>query len=317
VRARDDRRGALFTSGFIGTDPALLATALPDAEARLVGDLAQWLSPEANGNFAPNAHVRRAPTSSVPDAVRAKLADLHRRHDPDPFSLDEETTMKNLPTLLDDAGDASVATAIMMSHHAFRRDIVRFGATLKELAGATIDRLAALRDEWRTFRNTLHGHHHAEDTGLFPNLARQHDSLRETLERLTADHRHIDPLLERRDRAFADLPQTAEAATQIIAELTALLDPHLATEEAEVIPHMRAMKAFPPPGSDEEAAMFAQGFAWASHGVAPNVLNRVYAMLPANVSSCLPAARAAFEQRWRRVWGDAEAGASLTPIPDR
>ena len=76
-------RGALFTLALIGTNPAQFATALPDAEARLVGDLAPWLSPERNENFAPNAHVRRALTSSVSDAVRAKLVDLRRRFDPD------------------------------------------------------------------------------------------------------------------------------------------------------------------------------------------------------------------------------------------
>jgi hypothetical protein len=76
-------RGALFTLGLIGTDPAHFASALPDAEARLVGDVARWLSPEANGNFAPHPRVRRAPGSSVPYAVQAKLADLRRRLDPD------------------------------------------------------------------------------------------------------------------------------------------------------------------------------------------------------------------------------------------
>lgn len=76
-------RGALFTFGLVGTNPADFATVLPEAEARLVGDLARWLSPEANGNFAAHPRVRRAATASVPAAVRAKLADLSRRHDPD------------------------------------------------------------------------------------------------------------------------------------------------------------------------------------------------------------------------------------------
>jgi hypothetical protein len=76
-------RGALFTLGLIGTNPTDFATALPDAEARLVTDLTPWLSPEANGNFAPHPDVRRVPAASVPAAVRAKLADLSRRYDPD------------------------------------------------------------------------------------------------------------------------------------------------------------------------------------------------------------------------------------------
>jgi hypothetical protein len=62
--------------------------------------------------------------------------------------------------------------------------------------------------------------------------------------------------------------------------------------------------------------MYAQGFAWGSHGVAPPVLERVYAMLPEVVSGRLPAARAAFQARCQRVWGSATTGASLTAIPD-
>ncbi|HEY8924738.1 MAG TPA: hemerythrin domain-containing protein [Polyangia bacterium] len=225
--------------------------------------------------------------------------------------------MTRAPLLLDDDGDASVATAIMMSHHGFRRDLARFRSALRTVGTDERQRLDALRDEWRSFRNTLHGHHQAEDAGLFPHVAGQHESLRPTLARLTADHERIDPLLARGDQAFADLPLAIEGARQVIEDLTALLDPHLATEEADVVPLLRAAKAFPPPGTPEEAEMFAQGFAWASHGIAPQVLERVYAMLPPIVTSRLPAARSAFEERWRRVWGQIEAGASLSPIPDR
>jgi hypothetical protein len=152
--------------------------------------------------------------------------------------------------------------------------------------------------------------------GHLPHLAREHEALRTTLERLAEDHRRIDPLLERGDGAFADLSRTGAAAARVISELGALLDPHLATEETEVIPHLRALRSFPPPASAEEAEMLTQGFAWACHGIAPEVLERVYTMLQPEVRVRLPAARAAFEQRWRRVWGTgAEATASFTPIP--
>ncbi len=76
-------RGARFTLGLLGTNPANFAAVLPDAEARLSADLARWLSPEANGNFAPHPDVRRVPTASQPAATRAKLTDLARRYDPD------------------------------------------------------------------------------------------------------------------------------------------------------------------------------------------------------------------------------------------
>jgi hypothetical protein len=224
--------------------------------------------------------------------------------------------MTNVPKLLDETGASSIATAVMMSHHGFRRDVRRFGAALEVLATGGTGDLEALRDEWRSFRGTLHGHHDAEDTGIFPTLAREHEALRRTLERLAEDHRRIDPFLERGDVAFANLPRMIGTAAEVIAELGTLLDPHLATEEAEVIPHLRGMKAFPPPASAEEAEMLTQGFAWACHGIAPEVLERVYTMLSPDVSTRLPAARAAFEQRWRRVWGaGAEVTASFTPVP--
>jgi hypothetical protein len=76
-------RGAGCTLGLIGTNPAFFASALPDAEARLMTDLTRWLSPEANGNFAAHPHVRRVPDVSVPADVSARLADLGRRYDPD------------------------------------------------------------------------------------------------------------------------------------------------------------------------------------------------------------------------------------------
>lgn len=225
-------------------------------------------------------------------------------------------TTAKVPTLLDEEGSASIATAVMMSHHGFRRDLARFAAALGGGPSAVPD-LPALCDEWRSFRNTLHGHHHAEDTGLFPNLAGQHETLRPTIERLTADHRQIDPLLERGDRAFAAPSFDGPEAARVIAELVSLLQAHLATEEAEVIPHLRAIKGFPPPANDAEAEMYAQGFAWACHGIAPRVLEQVNAMLQPGVAARLPAARATFEARWHRVWGPVQAGAALTPIPDR
>ena len=48
-----------------------------------MGDLAQWLSSEATGNFAPHPRVRRAVTAAVAPDVQAKLAALRRRYDPD------------------------------------------------------------------------------------------------------------------------------------------------------------------------------------------------------------------------------------------
>ena len=145
--------------------------------------------------------------------------------------------MSNAPNLLNDDGSASIATALMMSHHGFRRDLARFAKALELLAQGDTSRVEALREEWKNYRATLHGHHEAEDGGVFPTIASKHESARATIERLSADHRRIDPLLERGDRAFAELPST-KSAIGVVRELEELLQPHLATEEAELIPFL-------------------------------------------------------------------------------
>jgi hypothetical protein len=218
------------------------------------------------------------------------------------------------PNLLNDDGNASMATALMMSHHAFRRDLARFARALDAIDAGETTRIPALRDEWGWFHGALHGHHHSEDTGIFPSLATEHPALVPTLDRLTADHRHIDPLLEQGDLAFAELPDTAHAK-QVVADLRGLLHDHLALEEADVVPFLRGAFSFPPPATDDEAAMYAQGFAWSSHGIAPAVLEQVDRMVPTSIATRLPAARVAFAERCMRVWGTAAAGSATTPIP--
>jgi hemerythrin-like domain-containing protein len=177
------------------------------------------------------------------------------------------------PNLLADDGSASIATGVMMSHHGMRRDLARFAIALRRVKDGDHSRVQALQEEWKSFHGTLHGHHEAEDNGLFPGTRSQHPALAPIVDKLTADHRQIDPLLEQGDRAFAGLPGTAADAAQVVSRLSALLDPHLGTEEEHVIPLFRSIKAFPA-FSDSELDMFAQGFAWASHGIAPEVLEQ-------------------------------------------
>jgi hemerythrin-like domain-containing protein len=222
--------------------------------------------------------------------------------------------MLSPPNLLNDDGSASMATLLMLSHHAFRRDLGRFAKALERVAGGDTSRVAALREEWTSFHGALHGHHHIEDTAMFPGMRAESAELASCIDGLTADHRKIDPLLEEGDRAFAKLPQAA-GARAVVRELQRLLEPHLATEEAELIPHIRPAKEFPPPPDDATAEMYAQGFAWSSHGIALDVLDKVDALLPPSLTSRLPAARAAFAERCEKVWGSAAAGSARTPIP--
>lgn len=218
--------------------------------------------------------------------------------------------------LLNDDGSASMATAFMMSHHGFRRDIALFKHALADGAGVDgAPRIEALQEEWKAFHAKLHGHHQVEDNGVFPGIRAQHAELGTVIAELVADHQRLDPMLEAGERAFAKLPATAEAAA-IVAEMAALLDKHLGLEDQKIVPLLRGANTFPPPGSDAEAEMYAEGFAWACHGVAPQVLEQVYKMLPASVTSRLPAARIVFTRKFEALWGAAGAGASTTAVPD-
>ncbi len=219
-----------------------------------------------------------------------------------------------IPTLLNDDGSASMATLLLMSHHAFRRDLTRYLKAVEQLKTGDISHADALREEWTYYRGGLHGHHQMEDSTIFPDIKSKHPELATALDKLTSDHHHIDPLLERGDAAFAALPDTALAET-VLKELKALLDAHLTFEEAEITPSLRESKDFPVV-SDEHAPMYAQGFSWSMSGIAPEVNEQVKKMLPENLLSRLPKAQAAFNARCERVWGSVNTGASTTPIPE-
>jgi hemerythrin-like domain-containing protein len=217
--------------------------------------------------------------------------------------------------LLNEDGTASMATALLMSHHAFRRDIALFALALRRVLDGDRSRADALRQEWEGYRAALHGHHEIEDAHMFPGMRSAHAHLAGVFDELSAQHHRIDPLLERADAAFANLAAEAPQAAAVINELANLLAQHLALEEAHVPAFLRGAKEFPAP-PPEAIAMYAQGFAWSSRGVAPQVLERLDEMLPAAVRDGLPAARAAYEERCARAWGPTNIGASRSSIPD-
>lgn len=224
--------------------------------------------------------------------------------------------MPQPPNLLNEDGSASMATMLMLSHHAFRRDITRFLNAVTQIKAGDTSRIADLQQEWtQSLHAGLHGHHHVEDTAMFPDIKAKHPEAADAINTLTEQHHHIDPLLAKGDAVFADLahPEHAEA---LLAELKALLDEHLTFEEANITPLLRNEKTFPAPPNDEAAAMYAGGFAWSMQGIAPSVLTEVQKMLPAAVAAALPAAQQAFHERCTRVWGTFRVGAATTPIPD-
>jgi hemerythrin-like domain-containing protein len=222
----------------------------------------------------------------------------------------------NPPNLLNDDGTASMATAFLTSHHGFRRDIRQFAGALGRMLGGNTANAAALSEEWKHYRETLHGHHQMEDTALFPGLKQHHPELATVIDGLVEDHRKIDPLLEEGDRAFAELAAQVRPAVRVVGSLGGLLHSHLETEEKHIVPFIREAKGFPPPANEAELEMYAQGFAWSSHGIAEDIVQKIYELLTPELRAKMPAARAAFAERCKKVWGTAAAGGSRTPIPD-
>lgn len=219
------------------------------------------------------------------------------------------------PNLLNDDSTASMATLLLMSHHAFRRDIARLTRAVAQIKAGDTARIDAVQNEWKeSYRQALHGHHTMEDSNIFPDIKSKHPELAVALDTLTEQHHQIDPLLEKGDTAFADLAHPENAET-VLNELKTLLDQHLTFEEAQITPSLRDSKGFPTPADDDMAAMYAQGFAWSMQGIAPEVLGQVRKLLPDILLEKLPAAQAEFETRSERTWGTYKVGSATTAAP--
>ena len=224
--------------------------------------------------------------------------------------------MTQPPNLLNDDGTASMATMLLMSHHAFRRDVARFIRAVAQIKAGDTSHAEAVRIEWdKSYRLALHGHHTMEDAKIFPDIRSKYPELAAALDQLSEQHHQIDPTLEAGDVAFADLahPENAQA---VLVELKALLDEHLTFEEAEITPSLRGVKDFPVPADENMAVMYAQGFSWSMQGIAPEVIEQVKQMLPAILTAKLPAAQAEFEARSERVWGSYAVGSATTSLPN-
>lgn len=229
--------------------------------------------------------------------------------------MNPESVKSQPPNLLNDDGTASMATMLLLSHHAFRRDIGRFIRAVAEIKAGDSSRVDALRAEWeKSYRQALHGHHTMEDVNIFPDIRKKHSDLAHALDKLTEQHHKIDPVLERGDAAFSDLahPENAEA---LLNELKIFLDEHLSFEEAQITPSLREGREFPAPADESIATMYAQGFAWSMQGIATEVLDQVRKLLPEILLAKIPAAQAEFEARSKNVWGTYAVGSATTPVP--
>jgi hypothetical protein len=116
---------------------------------------------------------------------------------------------------------------------------------LAALGNQLIEVHLELREQLRSLRGSLpahclafcaavHGHHTAEDTSVFPRLAREHPELAPVLAELERDHQQIAEILRR----LAAGPSPDE-----LAGLEALLESHFTYEERKLVAALNALDA--------------------------------------------------------------------------
>lgn len=167
--------------------------------------------------------------------------------------------MASQPTI-DGDGRPLPTFGFLNAHDAFRRDLPRFTGAAERLATGTLadDGLANLRLHWSVYRTYLEEHHGVEDAVLFPAVTEVEPALKAVVEDLAAQHDALHELLPRIDDLLGrDDPPAAELAAAF-SSLRELLEPHLATEEAELVPViLTAMvegRVTPPPRGEGPAA---------------------------------------------------------------
>jgi hypothetical protein len=75
-------RGAAFTLGVVGANPALFEK-MPAAHARIVEDVKPWTAAESNINFMVRPSSDTHLATAWPADTFARLAEVRRRYDPD------------------------------------------------------------------------------------------------------------------------------------------------------------------------------------------------------------------------------------------
>ena len=133
-------------------------------------------------------------------------------------------------------------TMMLVIHDAFRRDLRRLGAALRD--GGAPARSGALLERWEWLVDQLHHHHTGEDRWLWPAL-REHVASRPdavtVLAEMEQEHQRLEPPQQAFDaalRAFAADPDAARAAAAaaVLAPFATEVDRHLDHEERDAVP---------------------------------------------------------------------------------
>ena len=132
-------------------------------------------------------------------------------------------------------------TVMGVVHDALRRDLVRSRAVVTAAPGD--ERRVAVADHLVWMLEFLHHHHESEDAGLWPRVRARNPEAAAVLDRMSADHEEVDPLLDRALAAARRYRADAAAADELLAALDELSGPllaHLAREEDEAMPVVAA-----------------------------------------------------------------------------
>lgn len=123
-------------------------------------------------------------------------------------------------------------------HASLRRDLDRAALLLERPDDLTPVRLRTLGTHVVWLMDLLHDHHTTEDTRLFPVIRANNPDAAALIDAMDAEHHAIGEArwtLEQAGRsAEAGRPGAAEALREAVADLRAVLDPHLEHEEREL-----------------------------------------------------------------------------------
>ncbi|MFF0634390.1 hemerythrin domain-containing protein [Nocardia sp. NPDC004151] len=140
-----------------------------------------------------------------------------------------------------DTGLAGPADTRVMRivHSALRRDFERARRALTEWPYPFDEQRRALAGHLLWMMDFLHHHHESEDEHLYPLVRARNSSAWTLLDTMNADHRSIAPAMDDLGAAARTYRDSAEHRPDVVDALdglTGVLLPHLAREEAEMMP---------------------------------------------------------------------------------
>ena len=204
-------------------------------------------------------------------------------------------------------------TNMYRAHFAFRRDLAKFQAAVRQTPIGAADSWRGLAERWTLFADVLHHHHTIEDVMIWPTLRRRTEAAgdaagTELLHAMEAEHDLIDPALTGCAAGVAAMVEHPcedhrNAVDVHVTTARQLLADHLRHEETEAIPLIQdVMTAEEWEASEAYAAKaldprkLASVVPWLVEGMAPELLAREAAAAPLLMRVLLRL----FRRRWAR-----------------